>query len=254
MTAESTAAPPVSPKSKLWLVGGVTALVAMLSCACLVPLLGVAGYVLWREKPDQDVAQGKDEKVEQAGAQNDPAKPLKQEPKQKPPAVPPGPVESWSDYCFVPDSKITSPRLGSFAKHPYWRVPMTEGGIAKIVTAIRQVPIQREALCLDPVGGFFTFEASPSEGPDGRNHELWSCLAGSGNNEIYFLPSGPRRQLASRETAFSVLAQSLDGAFKSGEMYRKTGKGFGAWDQSLELGDPANYPDLVPKTKKNKKQ
>jgi hypothetical protein len=182
------------PSRWKWLVPGTLAASALFACVCLVPILALGGYALWPSAPKADKAVA----IKKEG---------------KPPA---GEPPAGETPATPNDPAPATPR--ALSMHRYWSCRMTEGGIEKIITSIRQLPIEKKALLLRAAGDFITVDEAPSIGPDGRNHEVFMLcqdFAGTGA-EIGFFPGTVRPpRLASRALAIHLLGEGLDTACAS---------------------------------------
>ncbi len=137
---------------------------------------------------------------------------------------------------FMPDLKITAPKLGTLAVHPWWRQPMTDAQIGKIIFAIAHLPVRQELLFVDSDG---QLSASPDDPPTMKG-DACALLEGEKDKArlLFFGAAGiPLTRPTPRAVVVSLLAQGLDAAYASEEAFRKTGKGFTSWDRFLRMAD-----------------
>jgi hypothetical protein len=132
---------------------------------------------------------------------------------------------------FLPHPGVTAPRLGTFTGHPWWRRKVTDADIAKIVAAIANLPAAGQALYLHPNGNFAMERESPSKLFDEVGCPFWGKLCGGGADTFILIMPEPGVVRASLAEAKSMLAQGIDAAHASEEMYRKKGRGYADLDE-----------------------
>jgi hypothetical protein len=154
-----------------------------------------------------------------------------------------------------PNTSFVESRYGPLAKHPWWRSPIADGDISVIVSKIVDMQankLKNYSLALQSSGHIDQVMDSQLD-RDWNSRDAWalrpSAVLQEGEDTvvIQFCPSssiyGP---LMDRTEARSLLAQGLDQAHDSETLYRKTGKGFGVFDQLKQMEVPDYGPPPRP--------